>query len=74
MVDNDTVIVYSFRVLDGHAEDFHVAPFKATRGAIERMGIEEAELIEGTAEAVGREDLDAAGRYRRVPTGWGGLS
>lgn len=46
--------------------------FKATRRAIE--GALGGEVVEGTAEQVDAEDLDALGRYMRVPTGWGGFA
>lgn len=73
MVASDTVTVYAFRIIDdGHTEMARIAPYKATRGTIERLYT--AEVIEGTAEQVDPEDLDDAGHYRRLPTGWGSLS
>lgn len=71
MVMCDSVTVYAFRYFDSSFERPVVAGFKATRAAIEQRW--RGELIEGTAQQVDPEDLDAAGRYRRVATGWGEL-
>jgi hypothetical protein len=71
MVMSDTVTVYSFRVFDGGPETAHVATFKATREAIERvLG---GEVVEGTGQDVDPAELDSRGRYRRIATGWGAL-
>lgn len=72
MVATDTITVYAFRIIEAHFEMSRVAPYKATRSAIER--VYRAEVIEGTGEQVDVDQLDADGHYRRLPTGWGALS
>lgn len=67
----DTVTVYSFRVLGSDAETYHVAPFKAPRHLITEHF--RGDVLEGTGEEIGADELDAQGRYRRVATGWGAL-
>jgi hypothetical protein len=72
MVDTHrTVRVYSFRLPDPTFELASVAPYKATREAIERRFV--GEVIEGTGEDVGVDELDPHGCFRRVATGWGEL-
>ena len=67
----DTVTVYSFRVFETDAETYQVAPFKAPRHLItERF---RGDVLEGTGEEIGADELDAHGRYRRIATGWGAL-
>ncbi len=65
----DTVTVYAFLVRD--VETDHPAAFKAPRHLIvQRFG---GTVLEGTAEEVPADELDAHGRYRRIATGWGVL-
>jgi hypothetical protein len=72
MDSNTEVAVYHFRPLDGGWESSSITGFKATRAAIvERF---KGDVLEGTEEFVPADALDADGCYRRVPTGWGGLS
>lgn len=67
----DTVTVYNFRVFEVDAENYQVAPFKAPRHLIaERY---RGDVLEGTGEEVGADELDEQGRYRRIATGWGAL-
>lgn len=64
-------IVFAFLSTETGVEMSALAPFKATREAIEaRYG---GQVLEGTAQSVDPSDLDAHGRYRRQPTGWGDL-
>lgn len=72
MDDADTVTVYAFELPGGDAEDFQLAPFKATRETIARQF--GSRVLEGTAEEIDATLLDGAGRYRRVATGWGALA
>ncbi len=72
MTPADTVAVYSFRQLDLGVESARVAAFKATREAIERRAL--GDLLEGTATWVARDEVEADGTWRRLPTGWGELS
>lgn len=68
----DERTVYAFLMLEQGVELSRLAPFKATREAIEsRFG---GCLLEGTAQSVDPDDLDEFGRYVRRPTGWGELS
>jgi hypothetical protein len=67
-----TVTVYAFRVFDLDACEMVPGSFKATREAIAAMF--KAERLEGTAEDVPHELIDAQGRFRRLATGWGELS
>lgn len=72
MVEVRTVTVYAFHTVEGEVETFMHAPFKATREAIvSRYG---GRVLEGTAEHVDADQLDAQGRYRRIATGWGELN
>lgn len=64
------VLVYAFQAYDMRTGDHETALFKAPLPWIERTG---GKALQGTAEAVPREALDAQGRYRRVATGWGAL-
>ena len=67
-----TVTVYAFHLPEPSLECPSIAGFKAPRDAIEsRFG---GEVLEGTAESVPADELDAEGRYRRVATGWGELN
>ncbi len=68
----DTVTVLAFAVFDQDWREMRAADCKATREAIAAMRW--AKVLEGTAEDVPRSALDAEGRYRRLPTGWGALS
>lgn len=72
MVASEVVTVYSFRIFEGHPELPRVAPYKATLSAIQRTP--GAQVIAGTDELVEVGELDAAGRFQRLPTGWGELS
>ncbi len=67
----DTVTVYSFRVFGSDAETYAVAPFKAPRHLITEHF--RGDVLEGTGEEIGADELDAQGRYRRIATGWGAL-
>jgi hypothetical protein len=69
--DPAPVTVYSFLTLDQGVEVPSVAPFKATREAI--VSSFSGQVLEGTAETVDPELLDALGRVQRVASGWGGL-
>jgi len=69
---NRTVTVYNFCLYDLDSRTMRQVPYKLPRSAIE--GTKGAELLEGTAEEVAPEALDAQGRYRRVATGWGELA
>ncbi len=69
--ETDSVTVYAFMTLDRGIESSTMAPFKATRAAIERrFG---GRLLEGTAQEVDPDELDGEGRLARLPTGWGDL-
>lgn len=71
MDEVQTVTVYAFHLPGEDAEVFEHAPFKATRDVIvQTYG---GRVLEGTAEDVEIEALDAQGRYRRIATGWGAL-
>lgn len=70
MQEQDVVRVYAFRVYGSHVESPRLASFKATQETIRRL---QGELVEGTDEDVGRSELDAEGRYRRIATEWGEL-
>jgi len=65
------VEVYSFRVFDIDVNEMRVARHKATRKAnVLRLG---GEVLEGTGQHVAVFEVDEAGRYRRIATGWGEL-
>lgn len=66
------VTVYAFMQLDNGIELEQLAPFKATRQAIRSRF--RGRILEGTAQVVDSEELDAEGRLARRPTGWGDLS
>jgi len=66
------VPVYSFRTLDTGRETSRLAPFKATRQAIEDIFV--GDVLESTIEFVPADELDAQGCWQRQPTGWGELS
>lgn len=66
----NTVIVYNFRLVSGHLERLELASFKATKEMIESLG---GLPLPGTAQEVPADALDQQGRYRRINTGWGGL-
>jgi hypothetical protein len=68
--DIRTVAVFNFHIAEGHVENRHVAPFKATLARIKALG---GEPLAGTEEAVAPDEIDPQGRYRRVATGWGEL-
>ena len=72
MAKETLVTVYSFRELHTGYESPSVSRFKTTLEKIRR--VYEGDPIEGTAEQVSIEDLDDAGRYCRVATGWSDLS
>lgn len=68
---SNRVTVYAFMTFDGGVESEVLAPFKATRQVIQaRFG---GRVLEGTAQQVDADELDAQGRLARVPTGWGDL-
>lgn len=69
MNDADGVTVYSFLVSDAGPKHWRLAAFKASRETIQRAY--GGRVLEGTAQRVPRNDLDAEGRLRRVATGWG---
>lgn len=71
MIATGTVRVYGFHVFEPSFESPSVAPYKATRAAIE--GSLAGEVIEGTGEDVDPDELDDHGRFVRRPTGWGAL-
>jgi hypothetical protein len=64
----DPIVVFNFRIYEGHVEQPRIPGFKATREAITRLF--EGELMEGTAEHVHPDRLDEHGCLRRRPTGW----
>lgn len=70
-VDLAVPTVYAFACLDHGVELSSVAPFKATREAIEQRFA--GQVLEGTAERVDPDELDAWGCYVRRPTGWRAL-
>lgn len=63
--------VYNFMTVNDGLELATMAPFKATREAI--LGRFFGLVLEGTAQQVAADELDAEGRLSRVPTGWGEL-
>lgn len=69
--ESGSVIVYAFMSLDLGIESASMAPFKATRQAIEQRF--RGRVLEGTAQAVDPDELDDEGRLARIPTGWGDL-
>jgi hypothetical protein len=66
------VAVYSFQLYTISVEYPPIAAFKATREVI--RDVYKGEPLEGTKELVPAEELDSAGRFRRIPTGWGALN
>jgi hypothetical protein len=66
-----SLLVFNFRLAEGHFENRHVAPYKATLDRIRALG---GEPMPGTEECVAADEIDAKGRYRRVATGWGELA
>lgn len=64
------ITVHNFRMYGRHAESPEVSAFKATRQAIDRAG---GEPVPGTAQDVPEDEVDDAGHYRRINTGWGAL-
>jgi hypothetical protein len=70
MTDANHVNVFNFRLPHVHPENQRVAPFKATLARIRALG---GELLPATRETVSFDEIDDEGRYRRIPTGWGGL-
>ena len=73
MTRPETITVYNFHQDETRSieEMPKLAPFKATRELIASLG---GELLEGTAEEVPGESMDAEGRYQRIATGWGALA
>ena len=71
MTDLQQVHVFNFRIMDGHPENQRVASYKATLAHIRALG---GQLLPATKQAVAVDELDAEGRYRRLPTGWSELS
>jgi len=71
MSTSDVVSVYAFLTMDRGVESSAVAPFKATRHAIESRF--QGHVLEGTAQDVDPSELDEQGRLVRRPTGWGDL-
>lgn len=69
--DAEVVSVYAFLTMDRGVESSGIAPFKATRAAIEGHFL--GHVLEGTAQLVEPSELDAQGRLIRHPTGWGDL-
>lgn len=70
MPSNDTVRVFAFEEFHADSGTFRLARHKAPRHLIERWN---ARPIEGTGEDVSTAELDEAGRFRRLATGWGEL-
>lgn len=68
---SDGVAVYAFMTMERGVESAGIAPFKATRQAIERRF--QGRILEGTAQLVDPDELDEEGRLVRLPTGWGDL-
>jgi hypothetical protein len=66
-----SLLVFNFRLAEGHVENQHVAPYKATLDHIKALG---GDPMPGTEEGVAADEIDAKGRYRRVATGWGELA
>lgn len=64
------VAVYAFMHLEEGLERPKLAPFKATRQAVEARG---GMLLEGTRQVVEPSEVDEDGLFVRVPTGWGDL-
>ncbi len=69
----ETVTVYNFHLAETWSSKAMptTAPYKATIAVIEGLG---GKVLEGTAEVVPVEWVDADGRYQRVATGWGSLA
>ena len=68
---SETVTVYAFQVFDAAVESYRIMPFKAPGDLVaSRFG---GDVLEGTHEEVPQSALDAQGRFRRIPTGWGAL-
>lgn len=72
MSDVERVSVYAFLTMDRGVESSGIAPFKATREAIENLFL--GHVLEGTAQDVEPSELDGFGRLIRRPTGWGDLT
>lgn len=64
------VEVFSFHVFEDAPENPRVASYKATLTKIREVG---GIALPGTGQLVSAGELDDAGRYRRVNTGWGEL-
>ncbi len=71
MTDAQQVQVFNFRIIEGHPENQRVAAYKATLAHIRAVG---GQSLPATKQAVAVDELDAEGRYRRLPTGWAELS
>lgn len=71
MADN-SVEVFNFWTIDHSVEAPRLAPFKATREAIQKTW--NGRVAEGTAQWVEEAELDGSGRYRRIASGWGELA
>jgi hypothetical protein len=71
MQDVQHAQVFNFLLIQDSPETPRVASFKATPETIQALG---GELLPATRQAVRVDELDAQGRYRRINTGWGGLS
>lgn len=65
------VTVYAFRCFDINVGEHIVPPFKATLEAI-RLHFK-GEPLPLTAESVDPEELDDAGRWFRLASGWSSL-
>lgn len=75
MTPNDTdhsACVFHFLTFEDGVESPKLAPYKATRDAIERYF--RGHALAGSGERVHLSQLDALGRWKRQATGWGGLS
>jgi hypothetical protein len=70
--DSKPVQVFNFWTFDQGIEPPKLAPFKATREAIQATW--HGKVAEGTAQLVDASDLDGSGRYRRIASDWGELA
>lgn len=66
-----SLLVFNFRLAEGHLENQRVATYKATLQHIQAVG---GEPLAGSEESVAAPEIDAKGRYRRAATGWGELA
>ena len=64
------VVVFNFCEFSIASGGWVVSRHKAPRDLVDRIG---GRVLEGTGQAVLREELNGDGMYRRLATGWGEL-